>query len=188
MAQGQEPPKMAWVEWRPNAAVTTQRLEKPEFKASRQLATPDTSEKLRWEEPLKITQVPPNRQTFQLVSGWFQDVFPISGFQEDFQLPSWSDEMTPTERFLMRNAVRLRQQEIPFKHWNAVLENHPHVESDIWVFDGRPIIRDTRISVSTVIGYLTLGGGKKALLKDYPSLNDQVIQDAVDFVLDLLNG
>jgi uncharacterized protein (DUF433 family) len=76
----------------------------------------------------------------------------------------------------------------PNRHWQDVAEKQPGVESDPRIYDGRPVVRGTRIPVSVVIGYLTLGPGREQLLRDYPDLDAGKIKDAVDFALGLLEG
>lgn len=100
--------------------------------------------------------------------------------------PAAAPYMTEVEVATAVEAAERQMPSTPNTHWRNVAANHEGVETDPWVYDGRPVIRGTRIPVSVILGYMTLGGGREALLRDYPDLNDEAIQSAVDFTLGLL--
>ncbi len=99
-----------------------------------------------------------------------------------------SDHMTDDEHYRLSEFMQRRAQETPVRHWGQLLPDHPMIASNLLIHDGRPILADSRVSVSTIIGYLTLGPGMEALRAGYPDLSPEAIQQAVDFTLGLLQG
>ena len=96
--------------------------------------------------------------------------------------------MSAIEVATATEAMERRSLEASSQHWRRAIESHSGIESHPWVYDGRPVLRDTRIPISIVIGYLTLGPGREQLRQDYPDLKDDQIKEAVDFALSLLEG
>jgi uncharacterized protein (DUF433 family) len=102
-----------------------------------------------------------------------------------------SDTAAQTEDGDTANARQATERlglSLPNRHWESLAEKHPGIESNPFVYEGRPVLRGTRVPVSVVIGYLTLGPGREQLLRDYPSLDADGIKQAVDFALGLLEG
>lgn len=96
------------------------------------------------------------------------------------------DETWDTQTAAARDAADRLRLSLPNRHWESAVEKHPGIASDPRIFEGRPVLRETRIPVSVVIGYLTLGPGQEQLLRDYPELDAEKIREAVDFTLGLL--
>ena len=101
-------------------------------------------------------------------------------------VPGFADQLNQIELATAMEAAERRSLEIPVVHWNSLIERFPCIESSPWIRDGQPVISGTRIPVSVVIGYLTLGPGKEQLLQDYPDLSEASIKEAVDFTLETL--
>jgi uncharacterized protein (DUF433 family) len=55
------------------------------------------------------------------------------------------------------------------------------------ICNGRPTIRGTRISVQTVLDYLSAGDSEKEILDQYPSLESDDIKACIKFAADLMN-
>jgi uncharacterized protein (DUF433 family) len=55
------------------------------------------------------------------------------------------------------------------------------------ICNGRPTIRGTRISVQTVLDYLSAGDTEKEILDQYPSLESEDIKASIKFAADLMN-
>ena len=55
------------------------------------------------------------------------------------------------------------------------------------ICNGRPTIRGTRISVQTVLDFLSAGDSEKEILDQYPSLNSDDIKACIKFAADLMN-
>ena len=49
------------------------------------------------------------------------------------------------------------------------------------VCNGRPVIRDTRIAVQTVLGFLAAGDSVEDVLEEYPSLAREDVQACLDY-------
>ncbi len=55
------------------------------------------------------------------------------------------------------------------------------------ICNGRPVIRNTRISVQTVLEFLSAGDTSKDILAQYPSLEPEDIRACIKFAADLMN-
>lgn len=55
------------------------------------------------------------------------------------------------------------------------------------ICNGRPTIRGTRISVQTVLDFLSAGDSPKDILEQYPSLEPDDINACIKFAADLMN-
>ena len=53
--------------------------------------------------------------------------------------------------------------------------------------NGKPTIRGKRITVSTILGFLSAGDTREAILYEYPSLVDEDIDACLQFASDLMN-
>ena len=105
------------------------------------------------------------------------------------QLPREAERLPQADVARALDAAERRGHCAASQLWREAVQHHPNIETDPWVYDGEPVIQGTRIPVSVVIGYLTLGPGRDRLLEDYPDLagRQDAIQDAVDFTLRLLH-
>ncbi len=52
--------------------------------------------------------------------------------------------------------------------------------------NGKPTIRGKRITVETILGYLSAGESKEAILNQYPSLEEEDILACLKFAADLM--
>jgi uncharacterized protein (DUF433 family) len=55
------------------------------------------------------------------------------------------------------------------------------------ICNGRPTIRGSRISVQTILDYLSAGDSSKDILDQYPSLEPDDIKASIKFAADLMN-
>ncbi|GAH52443.1 unnamed protein product, partial [marine sediment metagenome] len=55
------------------------------------------------------------------------------------------------------------------------------------ICNGRPTIRGTRITVQTILDFLSAGDSAKDILKQYPSLEADDIKASIKFAADLMN-
>ena len=55
------------------------------------------------------------------------------------------------------------------------------------ICNGKPTIRDTRITVQTILDFLSAGDSEKEILKQYPSLESSDIRACIKFAADLMN-
>lgn len=55
------------------------------------------------------------------------------------------------------------------------------------VCNGKPIIKGTRITVNTIIEYLSAGDSEEEILKQYPSIQKEDIKACLQFAADLMN-
>jgi uncharacterized protein (DUF433 family) len=55
------------------------------------------------------------------------------------------------------------------------------------ICNGRPTVRGTRISVQTVLDFLSAGDSEKEILDQYPSLESEDIKACIKFAADLMN-
>ena len=56
------------------------------------------------------------------------------------------------------------------------------------VFGGKPIVRDMRISVETVLGLLSQGATQEELLDDYPGLEPDDIRACIAYAHTVIAG
>ena len=54
--------------------------------------------------------------------------------------------------------------------------------------NGKPTIRGIRITVQTILGYLSAGDTKKDILKQYPSLESEDIDACLKFAAKLMEN
>lgn len=59
------------------------------------------------------------------------------------------------------------------------------IEINAQICHGKPVIRGTRVLVSTILGALGAGDSTEAVLADYPNLSLEDIQAAIAFGGDL---
>jgi len=55
------------------------------------------------------------------------------------------------------------------------------------ICNGKPIIRGKRITVQTILEFLSAGESRKEILKQYPSLEDADITACLMFAANLMN-
>jgi uncharacterized protein (DUF433 family) len=55
------------------------------------------------------------------------------------------------------------------------------ITCDPKICSGKPIIKETRITVSTIVNFLKVGDSIEELLKEYPSLTKQDIEDCISY-------
>jgi uncharacterized protein (DUF433 family) len=55
------------------------------------------------------------------------------------------------------------------------------------ICNGRPTVRGTRITVQTILDFLSAGDAEKDILKQYPSLEQDDIKACIKFAADLMN-
>lgn len=55
------------------------------------------------------------------------------------------------------------------------------------ICNGRPTVRGTRISVQTILDFLSAGDRENDILKQYPSLQPDDIKACIKFAADLMN-
>ena len=63
-------------------------------------------------------------------------------------------------------------------------ENRITIDSD--VCNGKPVLRGKRISVQTILEYLSAGESRDEILKQYPSLQSEDIDAALAFASHLM--
>jgi uncharacterized protein (DUF433 family) len=55
------------------------------------------------------------------------------------------------------------------------------------ICNGKPTIRGKRITVQTILEYLSAGDSREELLEQYPSLEPEDIQACIRFAAELMN-
>jgi len=60
-----------------------------------------------------------------------------------------------------------------------------HIESDPNILRGKPRIKDTRIPVSLILGYLAAGYSSEQIIAEFPDLNRVEIAACLDFAREL---
>lgn len=60
-----------------------------------------------------------------------------------------------------------------------------HIVSTPDVLRGKPRIRETRISVSLILGYLAAGRSAEEIIKEYPDLTKEQIAACLDYAREL---
>jgi uncharacterized protein (DUF433 family) len=56
------------------------------------------------------------------------------------------------------------------------------------ICNGKPILREKRITVQTILEFLAAGDSQKELLKAYPSLEPDDIKAALEFASKMMNS
>ena len=64
-------------------------------------------------------------------------------------------------------------------HWQD------HIESTPAILRGKPRIKQTRIPVSLILGYLAEGYTAEQVIEEFPDLNEQQIAACLDYARDL---
>lgn len=64
-------------------------------------------------------------------------------------------------------------------HWQEYIESTPNV------LRGKPRIKNTRIPVSLILGYLTESYDTKRLIAEFPDLTEQHIAACLDYAREL---
>lgn len=62
---------------------------------------------------------------------------------------------------------------------------HERIELNPLVCHGKPVIKGTRVMVSTILGALAAGDTAEMILEDYPNLQQEDIPAALSFASDL---
>jgi len=52
------------------------------------------------------------------------------------------------------------------------------------IFGGKPIIKDTRISIDLIGDYINAGKSITDIKRDYPDLSDEQIKTALDYIIE----
>jgi uncharacterized protein (DUF433 family) len=55
------------------------------------------------------------------------------------------------------------------------------------ICNGRPVIQGTRITVQTILDFLSAGDSAEEILKQYPALKSDDINASIKFAADLMN-
>ena len=63
-----------------------------------------------------------------------------------------------------------------------------HIIIDANIRFGKPVLKNTRISVSDVLGWLSNGMSKEDILSDFPELNEDMILACLAFVANRENN
>jgi len=64
------------------------------------------------------------------------------------------------------------------------MAEHPRIALDAKVLAGKPVVRDTRLSVEFVIGLLAAGWSEAEILDNYPGLARDVILACLAYARD----
>jgi uncharacterized protein (DUF433 family) len=59
---------------------------------------------------------------------------------------------------------------------------------DSSICSGKPVIRGKRITVQTILEFLSAGDSKEEILKQYPSLESEDINACIRFAAELMNN
>ncbi|MCA9946057.1 MAG: DUF433 domain-containing protein [Anaerolineales bacterium] len=62
---------------------------------------------------------------------------------------------------------------------------HERIELNPLVCHGKPVIKGTRVMVSTILGALAAGDSVEIILEDYPNIKREDIQAALAFASEL---
>lgn len=62
---------------------------------------------------------------------------------------------------------------------------NPRIQIDPSVCHGKPVIRGTRVLVSTILGAMSGGDGNGQILEDYPNISPEDLDAALEFASDL---
>lgn len=66
------------------------------------------------------------------------------------------------------------------------MKNQNYITQDPDILGGKPIIKGTRMSVESILELLASGEEIKTILKEYPFLNREQIQAAIDYAAKLV--
>lgn len=61
------------------------------------------------------------------------------------------------------------------------METLPLIEINPEVCNGKPVIKGTRVSVDTVLGYLSAGDSVDDVLEGYPTLTREAVLACIDY-------
>ena len=64
----------------------------------------------------------------------------------------------------------------------------PKIVSDPTILGGKPIIRNTRISIDFILELLASGGSVTAITNAYPQLQEEAIQEAIQYAAQFLHN
>lgn len=64
---------------------------------------------------------------------------------------------------------------------------NPRLQIDPNICHGKPVIRGTRVLVSTILGALSGGDSVDAILEDYPNISRDDVEAALEFASQLSN-
>jgi uncharacterized protein (DUF433 family) len=67
------------------------------------------------------------------------------------------------------------------------MEIFERIDIDENICNGKPIIRGKRITVQTILEFLSAGESEEEILKQYPSLEPEDIKACLRFATELLN-
>lgn len=62
---------------------------------------------------------------------------------------------------------------------------NPRIQIDPAICHGKPVIRGTRVLVSTILGAMSGGDSPEQILADYPNINRDDLDAALAFASDL---
>jgi uncharacterized protein (DUF433 family) len=65
---------------------------------------------------------------------------------------------------------------------------HPRISIDPKVLTGKPVVRDTRLSVEFIVGLLADGWGHDEIIQQYPGLTEDDIKACLAYARDLLSS
>ena len=65
---------------------------------------------------------------------------------------------------------------------------HDRIEIDPTICSGKPVIRGTRILVTSILSQLAAGESFAAILKGFPGLTDDDIKAAIEFAKESVEG
>lgn len=67
-----------------------------------------------------------------------------------------------------------------------MIENIDRITVDSAICNGKPIIRDKRITVQTILEFLAAGDSEEEILKQYPSLDPEDITAVLAFAAKIM--
>ena len=73
-----------------------------------------------------------------------------------------------------------------YKHHNMTTFNNK-ISIDPAICNGKPTIRGKRITVQTILEFLSAGDSKEDILEQYPSLQQEDIAACLQFAAELMN-
>ena len=66
--------------------------------------------------------------------------------------------------------------------------NFEHIISHAGILGGKPIIRNTRISVDFILELLASGGSISAVVAAYPQLSEEAVKEALQYATQFLHN